>query len=210
MHPEQRAASRAIRRSAAIQAGRQCLRMEVWHQPLAIGAPPSPEPHSNCTLVRLLYQPDACACRSCGSCARDHRQSTPAWETCCTAAQRQLQQAAFRMCDAVVCNSRAAAQRLISDGLPEAKIRMIGNALAPGAFSQTEPLIPRRDGILRVGMVARMNAESKNHRIFLQAAAKLAARFPTIEFCSSATVRYAPSSKSKPSPWGSATVLFSG
>ena len=99
-----------------------------------------------------------------------------------TAAQRQLQQAAFRMCDAVVCNSRAAAQRLISDGLPEAKIRIIGNALAPGAFSQTEPLIPRRDGILCVGMVARMNAESKNHRIFLQAAAKLAARFPTIEF----------------------------
>jgi len=34
-----------------------------------------------------------------------------------TPAQRQLQHAAFRMCDAVVCNSRAAAERLLSGGL---------------------------------------------------------------------------------------------
>ena len=99
-----------------------------------------------------------------------------------TPAQRQLQLAAFRMCDAVVCNSRAAGERLISGGLPEAKIRFIGNALAPEAFSHAEPLISRLDGIMRVGMVARMNSEAKNHRVFLQAAANLASRFPSVEF----------------------------
>ena len=99
-----------------------------------------------------------------------------------TPAQRQLQHAAFRMCDAVVCNSRAAAERLISGGLSEEKIRIIGNALAPEAFSLVEPLVPRRQGVLRVGMVARMNSEAKNHRVFLQASAKLTSRFPSVEF----------------------------
>jgi L-malate glycosyltransferase len=87
-----------------------------------------------------------------------------------TPGQRRLQQAAFRMCDAVICNSRAASERLISAGLPEE------------AFDSSEPAIPRRTGILRVGMIARMNSEAKNHRVFLQAAAKLATRFPSIEF----------------------------
>ena len=99
-----------------------------------------------------------------------------------TPGQRRLQQAAFRMCDAVICNSRAASERLISAGLPEENIRIIGNALAPEAFASSEPAIPRRTGILRVGMIARMNSGAKNHRVFLQAAAKLATRFPSVEF----------------------------
>jgi glycosyltransferase involved in cell wall biosynthesis len=99
-----------------------------------------------------------------------------------TPAQRRLQHAALSMCDAVVCNSRASAERLISDGLSESKIRVIGNALASEAFSAVDPLIPRRDGIMRVGMIARMNSLAKNHRVFLQASAKLACRFPSVEF----------------------------
>lgn len=99
-----------------------------------------------------------------------------------TPAQRKLQMAAFRACDAVVCNSQAAAGRLVSDGLSQSKIRVIGNALAHEAFASTEPLVPRKAGALRLGMIARMNSEAKNHRIFLLAAAKLHASFPEAEF----------------------------
>src|SRR5205814_525273 len=99
-----------------------------------------------------------------------------------TPAQRRLQRVAFQMCDAVVCNSGAAADRLISEGLPESKVRVIGNALAPETFAHAEPLIPKRAGTLRLGMIARMNSEAKNHRVFLQSAAKLTAIFPEIEF----------------------------
>src|SRR5581483_3723883 len=97
-------------------------------------------------------------------------------------AQRKLQRAAFALCDKVVCNSRAAADRLIAEGLPEDKVRVIGNALPPEAFAETEPLLPRRAGVLRIGMIARMNSAAKNHRGFLQAAAKLGAVFPEAEF----------------------------
>jgi glycosyltransferase involved in cell wall biosynthesis len=99
-----------------------------------------------------------------------------------TPTQRRLQQIAFRACDAVICNSRAAADRLISGGLPRERLRIIGNALACEAFASPEPAIRRRPGILRVGMIARMNSEAKNHRVFLQAAAKLATQFPEVEF----------------------------
>lgn len=99
-----------------------------------------------------------------------------------TPGQRKLQRAAFQMCDVVVCNSRAAAERLVSEGLPETKLRVIGNALAPEAFAYAEPLIPKRSRGLRVGMIARMNSETKNHRAFLKAAAKLSTMFPDLEF----------------------------
>jgi glycosyltransferase involved in cell wall biosynthesis len=97
-------------------------------------------------------------------------------------AQRRLQRAAFNLCDAVVCNSRAAAERLVSEGTPGSKIRVIGNALAAEAFANTEPVLPKRLGTLRVGMIARMNTESKNHRFFLAAAAKVAHQFSKVEF----------------------------
>jgi len=99
-----------------------------------------------------------------------------------TPAQRKLQRAAFQMCDVVVCNSRAAAERLMSEGLPERKLRVIGNALAPEVFGHAEPLIPKRTGTLRVGMIARMNSETKQHRAFLKTATKLSTIFPDIEF----------------------------
>src|SRR5579864_4062492 len=46
-----------------------------------------------------------------------------------TPAQFSAQLAAFRMCDRVVCNSQAAADRLRDAGLRERKLAVIGNAL---------------------------------------------------------------------------------
>jgi glycosyltransferase involved in cell wall biosynthesis len=97
-------------------------------------------------------------------------------------AQSQAQLFAFRYCDAVVCNSRAAADRLVQAGLPAEKIRVIGNVLLPEAFATTVPALPRQPGLLRVGMIARMNAGYKNHRGFLQAAARLLDWLPDTEF----------------------------
>jgi L-malate glycosyltransferase len=99
-----------------------------------------------------------------------------------TSAQSRAQAAMFRWCDAVVCNSRAAAGRLIEEGLPERRVVVIGNALAPEAFEDTAAALPRRPGVLSVGMIARMNARYKNHHIFLRAAARLHDKFPDVEF----------------------------
>ena len=99
-----------------------------------------------------------------------------------TSAQFKAQMAAFRMCDRAVCNSRAAADRLVQAGLPERKVVVIGNALAPESFAGTTPALARIAGRLRIGMIARMNAESKNHRGFLRAAKQLAEKFPHLEF----------------------------
>jgi glycosyltransferase involved in cell wall biosynthesis len=96
--------------------------------------------------------------------------------------QSRLQKAAFGLCDVVLCNSRAASERLRAGGFPISKIRIIGNALSPESFADAAPLVPRREGVLRVGMIARMNAHSKNHLGFLRAAASLHASFPEAEF----------------------------
>src|SRR5215472_4604955 len=88
----------------------------------------------------------------------------------------------LRWCDCVVSNSRAAAERLISQGVPERRIVIIRNGLPPACFALTSPAFPRRPGIVRVGMIARMNTASKNHRIFLRAAARLRGKFPELEF----------------------------
>lgn len=99
-----------------------------------------------------------------------------------TRAQSRAQAAMFRWCDAVVCNSRAAADRLIEEGLPERRVVVIGNALAPEAFEDIAPALPRRPGVLRVGMIARMNARYKNHHVFLRAAVRIHDKFPDVEF----------------------------
>src|SRR5579862_4481834 len=54
-----------------------------------------------------------------------------------TPAQSFAQTAAFRWCDAVVCNSRAAAERLVQQGLREEKVAVIGNGLPAAAFAET-------------------------------------------------------------------------
>jgi len=94
----------------------------------------------------------------------------------------RTQEAMFRGCDVVVCNSRAAANRLVEQGLRESRVVVIGNGLPASAFAETLPAVPRRHGVLRVGMIARMNTRSKNHKVFLRAAARLCTRFPSLEF----------------------------
>ena len=99
-----------------------------------------------------------------------------------TPAQFRAQATAFRWCDAVVCNSQAAAARLIATGLAPDKIAVIGNALPAEAFAAAPAVLPKRPGVLRVGMVARMNHRYKNHSGFLRIAAQVHRRTPDAEF----------------------------
>ncbi len=92
------------------------------------------------------------------------------------------QAAVFRWCDVVVCNSQAAADRLVEQGLRKSRVVVIGNGLTALAFGETVPALPRGKALLRVGMIARMNAPSKNHKVCLRAAARLCGRFPSLEF----------------------------
>jgi len=99
-----------------------------------------------------------------------------------TSTQFRAQAAAFRWCDAIVCNSQAAADRLIATGLSPQKIAIIGNALPAAAFSAAPATLPKRPGVARVGMVARMNHRYKNHSGFLRIAAQIHQHIPSAEF----------------------------
>jgi len=99
-----------------------------------------------------------------------------------TPAQFRAQAAAFRWCDAVVCNSQAAADRLIATGLSPSKIAVIGNALPAAVFTAAPAALPKRPDAARVGMVARMNHRYKNHSGFLRIAAQIHQRMPDVEF----------------------------
>jgi glycosyltransferase involved in cell wall biosynthesis len=99
-----------------------------------------------------------------------------------TRLQSAAQLAAFHTCDRVVCNSLAAAERLSQQGLRKGRITVIPNGLPDAAFAPTQEALPRQTGRLRIAYVARMNDVVKNHRGFLRAAAKLATRFPSVEF----------------------------
>jgi glycosyltransferase involved in cell wall biosynthesis len=99
-----------------------------------------------------------------------------------TPTQFRAQAAAFRWCDAVVCNSQAAADRLIAAGLSPSKIAIIGNALPDAAFSAPLPALPKPPGVLRVAMVARMNHRYKNQSGFLRIASQIHPRMPNVEF----------------------------
>lgn len=95
--------------------------------------------------------------------------------------QFRAQLAMFHLCDRVVCNSRAAADRLVQAGLPQRKLVVVGNSLPSSAFAETAPALPRGAGVLRVGMIARMNAAYKNHRIFLRATARVRQKISNLE-----------------------------
>ncbi len=99
-----------------------------------------------------------------------------------TPAQFRIQAIAFRCCDAVVCNSQAGADWLAADGMAQDKLVVIGNALPDEAFATVPLTLAKRPGVLRVGMVARMNARYKNHSGFLRIAARIRAQFPGTEF----------------------------
>jgi glycosyltransferase involved in cell wall biosynthesis len=99
-----------------------------------------------------------------------------------TPGQFRAQLMAFRMCDRVVCNSQAAADRLRHTGLAQHKLEIIPNGLPERLFAKCAAAIPRRPGVVRVGMIARMNDPVKNHPAFLRAAARMASEFPAVEF----------------------------
>ena len=99
-----------------------------------------------------------------------------------TPAQFRAQAAAFRWCDAVVCNSQAGADRLAGAGIAREKLAVIGNALPDAVFEATPPALPRHENILRVTMIARMNAHYKNHAGFLRIADAVHRRMPEVEF----------------------------
>jgi len=99
-----------------------------------------------------------------------------------TPTQFRSQAIAFRWCDAVVCNSQAGADRLAADGMARNKLVVIGNALLDEAFAKVPAALAKCPGVLRVGMVARMNARYKNHSGFLRIAVQIHQRFPDVEF----------------------------
>jgi len=99
-----------------------------------------------------------------------------------TPAQFRAQAAAFRWADAIICNSQAAAEGLAEAGVDRAKLVVIGNALPAEVFAAVAPAVAKKDGILRVGMVARMNARYKNHSGFLRIAARIRRELPSVEF----------------------------
>jgi glycosyltransferase involved in cell wall biosynthesis len=99
-----------------------------------------------------------------------------------TPAQFWVQAEVFRLCDRVICNSKAAASRLLVWGLDKRKVAVIPNALADEAFAPAAPALPRFLGAARIGLIARMNTSSKGHAMFLRAAARLVAKFPSVEF----------------------------
>lgn len=99
-----------------------------------------------------------------------------------TPAQRLIQNYIFRLADCVVCNSSAAADQLARSGVPSAKLAVIANGLPASAFQQVLPALPLESGVMRIGMIARMNERSKNHDLFLRAAAAVASRFPQAQF----------------------------
>jgi glycosyltransferase involved in cell wall biosynthesis len=99
-----------------------------------------------------------------------------------TRSQFRAQLCAFHFADRVVCNSRAAAARLLEAGLRETKLEVIPNGLGERAFDECVPALPRKPGIVRVGMIGRMNDDVKNHPFFLRTAANLKKRVPGVEF----------------------------
>ncbi|HEV2417892.1 MAG TPA: glycosyltransferase [Terriglobia bacterium] len=98
------------------------------------------------------------------------------------ASRFRAQNLSFRLCDRVICNSRAAAQSLLDQGLPQRKIEIIPNGLSADVFVPVQPALPQSPATLRVGMIARMNNPVKNYPGFLRAAALLAPKFPHVEF----------------------------
>ena len=96
--------------------------------------------------------------------------------------KQQSQLAAFHFCDRIICNSHAAADRLIEQGVSRRRVVVIGNGLPAAAFVQISPALARQPGTLRVGMIARMNTGAKNHKLFLQAAARVVAHIPSVQF----------------------------
>ncbi len=99
-----------------------------------------------------------------------------------TPMQRRVQNVAFRIADCVVCNSLAAADQLARRGVPEGKLAVIFNGIPLEAFETVAPALTPEPGVMRIGLIARINERAKNHALFLRAAATVANQFPRAEF----------------------------
>jgi glycosyltransferase involved in cell wall biosynthesis len=99
-----------------------------------------------------------------------------------TKRQFQAQSAVFRLCDRVVCNSCAAAERLQEAGIRRSRIAVIPNGLPDELFAAAAPALPREPHVVRIGMISRMNHQVKQHDMFLRVAARLALRIPQLRF----------------------------
>jgi L-malate glycosyltransferase len=93
-----------------------------------------------------------------------------------TPLQRFAQGACFRLCDRIVCNSRAAAERVFGTGLANEKVVVIPNAVSDEFFRAADCRPLARTSTGTIGLIARMNARAKNHELFLHAAARLCAK----------------------------------
>lgn len=96
--------------------------------------------------------------------------------------QGATQAALFRLCDAVVCNSRAAATRLTMHGVLADKVAIIFNAVSDDIFRVADARMRCAPSeCFRIGMIARMRTV-KNHAVFLRAAARLRRSSERTEF----------------------------
>jgi glycosyltransferase involved in cell wall biosynthesis len=96
--------------------------------------------------------------------------------------QFRAQNAMFRLCDRIVCNSRSAADRLRQAGIAERKLTVIPNGLPDRLFADVMPAPAQDRQVVRIGMISRMNDPVKRHDLFLRAAKRLAARFSQVHF----------------------------
>ena len=99
-----------------------------------------------------------------------------------TPRQFRVQSLIFRLSDRVVCNSTAAAARLKETGTPGRKLVVIPNGVPEQCFAHHVPLLPRKSGRVKIGMVARMNDPSKNHSLFLHMASRLVSMNDSVDF----------------------------
>ncbi|MHB8216799.1 MAG: glycosyltransferase [Candidatus Sulfotelmatobacter sp.] len=99
-----------------------------------------------------------------------------------TKKQFRVQNAVFRLCDRVVCNSFAAAARLEQAGIRKSKLAVIPNGLREELFAPVAPALPRAPRMVRIGMISRMNHQVKQHDLFLRVAARLARRLAQVHF----------------------------
>jgi len=99
-----------------------------------------------------------------------------------TKKQFRAQNAVFRLCDRVVCNSVAAASRLEQAGIRKSNLAVIPNGLRAELFGPVAPALPRDPRMVRIGMISRMNHQVKQHDLFLRVAARLARRLAQVHF----------------------------
>jgi glycosyltransferase involved in cell wall biosynthesis len=96
-------------------------------------------------------------------------------------AKFRAQLVAFRFCDRVLCNSQAAVDRLLEAGVPKGKLTIVPNMIPLAFFEPARPLLPTREGKIRIGMVARMNDASKRHEFLLDVMTEFQRRVPNAE-----------------------------